>query len=974
MTQSYDGGAGPRQRCVYRAADGLHVRMAGIPHSRTAMFRDCPPLSEAGEAELLAVVRMLGEDAAIRTALELSSPELADRLDAVVRGRTPDLAGLRRLARSGLSYHLRMGGRPTPFGALAGVAPARFGAEPAVRMGGASRLHLVPDAGWLATLVAGLEGRPDVLAGLRVVVDERCWVRGDRLVVPGPPERTLRLTAMLRRVLDLAAVPFVAGDLAGELDGGSSRALGFLAELARRGVLLTELLPPPDAPDPLGHVVVRVPPPVAVRLRGLLPSTVEVGDPGAAATLRRVRDRMAAAGPAVPPLQGDLVIDADVTLPRAVGAEVARAAALAWTLAPRPADLDPMVAHHEQFLERYGVGRLVPLCEILDPTTGLGPPPARPVAPAARTRSRRDETLLELAGEALASGRLEIELEPGPAAALTVRPAAAPPPVDVLVQVLARSVADLAAGRFRVVFGSARYAAPTGTTAGRFARLLPGPPGSPTDPLAVEVLFAPTVARAANLMRAPVLAGRIEVGTYPHGPRIRLRDVLVGSDGRRLWVVDGTTGKEIHPVATHLADLAGQAPPEARYLVELGREPSWAPWDWGAADGLPVLPAVRIGRSVLAPAMWTPGPGLRSAGGSFAEWDRRFGAWCRRYHVPEVVDAGVGDERLELELSAPIHRDLLRSALRRGQVRTLTALPSASADERSWLGGRRGEFVVTLLPAGPGPGPARPVPPLRSRDRASADGWVSAAIRCSPAQELEILVDHLPEYAADLPAAVDAWFFVRYRHPYPQLRLRLHGGGDAALTGLHGWAADLRRRGLAGPVELGEYDPELERYGGPDAMAAAHRLFCRDSAAALALLPALADSNLSEAVVLAANQVDLLRALGGLDWAAWLGTAFRSGSGRRGRRELVAAAERLVDPAAAVAQFGPEVGAAWRRRAHAAAEYGAQVRAGGWTKEDTVRRAILHLSANRLLGPDRDAELLALTLARAAVQRRPGKS
>lgn len=91
------------------------------------------------------------------------------------------------------------------------------------------------------------------------------------------------------------------------------------------------------------------------------------------------------------------------------------------------------------------------------------------------------------------------------------------------------------------------------------------------------------------------------------------------------------------------------------------------------------------------------------------------------------------------------------------------------------------------------------------------------------------------------PGAADGWFFVRQPDPHWHLRLRLHGGPAAlrlrVLPALRARAGEHQRQGTLWRIEFCEYDPELERHGGPAGVQAAEDLFRLDSELCLELVP-----------------------------------------------------------------------------------------------------------------------------------------
>src|SRR5207248_9681526 len=122
-------------------------------------------------------------------------------------------------------------------------------------------------------------------------------------------------------------------------------------------------------------------------------------------------------------------------------------------------------------------------------------------------------------------------------------------------------------------------------------------------------------------------------------------------------------------------------------------------WRWGRAAVLPRLPRVRYGRTVLAPATWQAGAVLRDRSLSGPAWQDAFDAWRDRWSVPDVVHTMVADHRIELDLTAPLHRELLRHELTR-RSDLLLSEPPGSAAGLGWLGGYANELVIPIAISG----------------------------------------------------------------------------------------------------------------------------------------------------------------------------------------------------------------------------------------------------------------------------------
>ncbi|GAA3188109.1 MULTISPECIES: lantibiotic dehydratase [Streptomyces] len=1020
-------------------------------------------------------LRALAADPLLREAVEIASPALAGLLARVVdAGGDADPERMRRAARALAAYRLRMSTRATPFGLMAGVAPAAFDASagPAAEapaadapeapdgtsvahLGAAHRRAVRPDRAWLTGLVADWEQRPGVFRQLRLVANALCRVRGDRLILPYLPQSadadaaehgsrnvqgvSLKNSRVVAAVLELAHRPVLGSALAEQLlarfPGATTAAVdGVLAQLIGKEVLLTDARPPLEETDPLGHVL-RI---CATMTPEALPERAELaavqkemayyaGRPfgGGRAELRAVTDRMRRLRPGTDLLHVDVALDARVRLPAAVAEEAARAATLLWRLCPDDGGPAHLREYQQAFLDRYGTERAVPLTELLDPDTGLGAPAGyrRPsstrTAPPPAPDRDRDQILAALAQEALLSGASEVVLDDDhPAVRLLAKDAGRPPEsLELLGHLHAAGPEALARGDFRFVLANAVTQA--GRLPGRFGYLFDGPDGeavaalartggTAADPetLSAQVAFRPSRPRVANVSQAPRrLEHVLPVGCFadPGDPAVLdPRDLAVRSDLERLHLVERATGRPVGPAVFHVLNQEWDMPNMARFLCEIadtGRR-RWQGWNWGGALVLPQVPRVRYGRTVLSPARWRPDEALRDQELPFARWWELFRGWQARWRVPDRVQVGRADRFVQLDLALPGHPRLLRHELTRKEPCEIRETPADSAGvPDGWLRGPDGphhaEVVVPLravpeaLAGGAQPSAARRPAPRRAPGTVHLPGgdWLHLSLYAPADRHDELLAAHLAPLLGGLPDAVDRWFFLRYADgDGPHLRLRFHGPAaalardlqprlNAATTALH--SAGLTRRAV-----WDMYDPELERYGGPEAMAAAERVFHADSVAVLEHLRRrhTRRETTEPLLVAAAGLADLARAFhpadaatpsAGADWL--LRTIPKDEERQRGFRERRRTALPLIDPYRAGPADGADsaLRALWQRRAEATAHYGALLRDLGernWSDPDRILSSLLHMHHNRLIGIDRPGELLAHAVARGAAQ------
>ncbi|MFF0967845.1 lantibiotic dehydratase [Streptomyces sp. NPDC003703] len=1052
---------------LFHCADGMLLRAPLLARDEVrATWSDVEDDRQDSESLRARLTGLLADDR-FREAVEVSSPSLARTTDAVLAGRPVPVPDLRKALRAVTRYRLRAASRPTPFGLMAGVLWGSFGDTTKGELTGEGHKAARPDASWLSHRVAAWEQDPAVLPHLSIVANGLCFVRGERLVLPfapagprlgsavssgGPVDdglpkaRTLKYTPVVRAVVEAAARPLPYGELVRHVEAGfpgapAGAVSGLLAQLVAAGVLLTELRPPLDAIDPLAHVERRLPAGssaagqvAAVRsaLAAYGATPLGSGTPAWRKALGAATATAAgsvAATPAVPEsahcVQVDLRLEGTVVLSREVARELERAAAALWRLSsPGPGRLTP---YHEEFVERYGLGRFVPVKEVLDPDVGLGapagyrlPPSHRPAPGPLPVGAVRQRLLLGLAAGAQARGVREVVLDeawlsrleeadrdPGTAAAADT---AAPPALELVVQIAAESADAVDRGDFTLLLNGAATA--SGGLMGRFAHLLP--PGQAeamrrtvraaregTGRLPVQIHHQAAHHRHANVAQVPTwLDGRLVVGAHP-GPAVpgvtdlTLDDVLVSADSEGFRIASATLGRELTPAALHVLNRELTAPNTVRFLVEAAAfsRRQWRLWDWGTADDLPFLPAVRTGRTVLSPARWR----LDATSPALDDWRALWG-------VPDHVQLTLGDHRIPLNLTVAAHREILRRECERAGVAVVHEPVTGQDVGGGWLHGPGGahdvEAVVTLTSRQPEAGAVRRPSGAATVARASTatvrrgttgeippgGPWLYATLYSSAERQDELLTGPLRRFLTALPSppsptngpdrpdepgGVDRWFFIRYADPHPHLRLRLHGE-PALLNGvllprLHGLAGELARAGLARGLRIDGYSPETERYGGAALLEAAEEVFHADSLLVLERLAVPEDDRILSA---AHDVAELVRAFHdgyGGDWRQWLTATYA----KREQHHKAFAARRGAALARITRDGGPDaVGAPYRA---APRRFGRLVREEEErgtlsVTADAVLASLVHMHCNRRLGTDRTAEVQALAVARGAVQ------
>jgi len=962
--------------------------------------------------------------------VEVASPALAHRVQEVCEGRRVRRREVRRAVLSVIRYLQRAGSRATPFGLFAGVAPARLRSAPAACFGAEHHAVARVDAEWLEGVIMGLETCQELWHRLLVVRNNLGFVRHGRLVLgcwqqagaargTEPAEVSVRHTEAVQTVLQAAQSPIRLGDLAGKLATDFPDRPDFvinrmLAGLVAQRMLVTKLRPPMTVTDPLAHVLemlAAVGADTVPEVAGLLSELREIhadltrhndaASPTQGRDLRaRASQRMAAISSVERPVTVDLRLNGSLVLPHAVAREAESTAEALVRLTPHPFGTPAWQDYHRRFCERYGLGALADVQELLDIDSGLGFPAgyrdSRLDHPAVPGLSERDVALLGLAQNAAMRQRTEIVLDDSMIADLAVGDAAkvrGQPHTELRCRVYAQTPDALGRGEFELAITGASRAA--GTTTGRFLDLFAADdrermfstyaelPTASEDALRVQVSGPPVYPRAENIARSPaVLPNLLSVAEHhPGGDGVLpLDDLAVSADAEQLYLVSLSRRRPVEPIMFSAVELTNHAHPLLRFLCEIAtaRTAACAPFSWGAASRLPFLPRIRYRRSILSPAMWTlAATDLPGSAAPWQDWVHSLAAWRDQFHVPASVYLGDGDRRIRLDVHESAHLTVLRTDLERNGHATVREAPDASA--LGWIDGRAHDIVIPLAATG------RPVPRRSwsgrtlSREHGHLPGsndWLYVKLYGHPDRQTAILTTHLP----NLLSAWDnepQWWFLRYHDSDKHLRLRIRlGNTDFGQTAARvaEWTAGLRRLGLVGQVQWDTYYPETGRFGEDAAMVAAESVFAADSAAVIAQLKATScRGGPHPHAILAASMVDLvITVTGGIgDGMRWLISQLRTSSIPAPPREVHDQVIGLANPHDDWATLrtipgGEDIATSWTLRRAALARYRAVLATADEIAPDSVLSDLLHLHHARMAGISPDTERICRRLARAA--------
>ncbi|MFD8705693.1 lantibiotic dehydratase [Kitasatospora sp. NPDC059648] len=755
----------------------------------------------------------------------------------------------------------------------------------------------------------------------------------------------------------------------------------------------------------------------------------EFNSVGDVAALQTLQERIA---PLARRVSGDhggplLRIDArlNVSAPPVLPADV-------QTLAEDAAEILATVGHSYQypsvlrdyaiaFTERYGAHAEVPVLEVLSEETGLGAPnsygnPPRsfelqPMTGFDRRKEDRETVLQRLAADALGRRSLEVVLDERWIAELKQDDDDRPlrPAVDVHLQVVPPTalgsgwrgvVTTVAAGgrtfaRFHDLLG-AEGRRGLRELAEAEAALLPGV-------AMVELTYLPEKARAANVsVRPAVRALELPVNVAPGRPAhevIALENVVVGVREGRLYLHSPILGCDLH-VTQHTMLNPLMAPNVVRFLLDVSAAAfhGISSFDWGALDSsLPFLPRVVRRDLVLKRARWLLRAAELPAGctGSLASFTAAVAAWREQRNVPRLAYLTHGDNTILLDLeSAPSLEELRLAAARDAASFVLRIEEALPGPEEGFLRDTDGapfvaEVVVPVVCGRQAPTPRAAAAARRriteaERLRPVGGPWVYAKLYVENDAHDALLVEEVTALMRSLAerGLTRHMFYLRYADPAPHLRLRFRAADPARAAELLGevaqWAHGLTLEGRITDIEFATYRREVERYGGPDLIDMAEELFCRDSAATMALLRHLAAPSPAGEVPLERNALTVLslEAIGRVlvsDFAERHALVRSMADSQTGGAEYRASVRRLwqghTAPGSEAAVL-EQVSAAWRLEGAGYATRVAEFAETGelWSDRASILRSLFHMHCNRM-GLRREQEKAAYGMWRRLLDR-----
>lgn len=799
-----------------------------------------------------------------------------------------------QIANSLLKYFCRMTTRSTPFGLFSFVSTGKWGMIDSKINLDQVQKRSRPDMEWLDSMIQEISSTESLFKELPVQVNPLAYQSGEVVslnyfrknkLIEEVENSTIRNSLLVQSILEFARFAIPVKELENKiLDKHPQlireKVLEVIKTLVREQFLTLALSPSLLSHSPFADFNNQISKIESLMdyycLNQNLAEKIETYDKmpfgKGEAALCDLQKEIGLKFTSTSPLQVDAYYKEEFALPLQISSDLQEIAELFWKFSSKK---HPLSSFHRQFLDKYGVARLVPLFELLSEEEGLGIPEY--FKKPSDLDSEWAKWLKRELATALFEGKEEIVMTEEMVKGDISR---APRSFELTFEVISDSVDHLNRGEYLLYFSFLTRQG--GSTFGRFVDILGNKFTSKLKEffekeeslekgIFAETSYATSGSRMANVAIHPRLRKyAIDLGNSQNrDDLISLQDILVGATENHLYLnLKGTDQELIVTIGDLLNTTYAPYPLQLIRDISQTRYDQLIPFSWNHFEDFPFLPRVRYKKAILIPAQWKLN--LNSLGKD------EMVAWLQKWKVPRYVFLTSRDNRILLDTKHTAHLSEIGKRLLKGEE--IKLVEKLGQEKGEWIesldGHHLSEFVVPFLKNEKFANNEKlKIPkylsvPTIHRWKTPGSEWLYAKFYLNQRNENRFLVQHLTKFIAAHDSLFDEWFFIRYKDQNTHLRIRFKGDPEKITSSLipqfNQWVQSLLQDKLINNVQLASYEREIERYGGLEMIESAESFFCIDSIATLQLINLLFANklNLPPYIIAALSILDLLIGFG----------------------------------------------------------------------------------------------------------------
>ncbi|WP_186645512.1 lantibiotic dehydratase [Fluviispira vulneris] len=536
-------------------------------------------------------------------------------------------------------------------------------------------------------------------------------------------------------------------------------------------------------------------------------------------------------------------------------------------LSPKEFGFAHMREYYEEFLEKYGTYREISLKELMDENLGLGAPAEYKYPQSYRkikkSKKSGEEKLVALLIDKimLSQGNLveSIQITENDLNNLSLNKInldGIPESAEIYAQIFDDNslLADkIALSGIQWTFGAC-------ASFGRFTDLFSSAEKNDIrsyiktieeknpDILYCEIVYSPHASRSGNVALTESYWGyQIYLDSFQnkHGSVLTLDDIFVCADAKRLYFKSNKYQKEVVFVASHVLNFQN-APNIVRFMRELSFENKvlWNFFQIGDLAKSTYIPRIEFKNVIISPRTWTLTiDSLKYHKENITIKDdfiSAFKMWKNSWRIPRYIYCVHTDNKILLDINQDFHlQEIKRELLNNKKVILQEYLDIETAENKDEKFIFNKEIVFPLL---------------RNEKRNSSftisksisnnnyprlffpgSEWYYCKLYFSKSREEEFIANYIHEFMLEIKNEIniESWFFIRYSDDKKHIRLRILLKDKLEYTKLSEkmnlFYTLCSKRGILNSVCVDSYEPEIERYGGPDLLPFAEKIFQYDS-------------------------------------------------------------------------------------------------------------------------------------------------
>ncbi|KIO68335.1 hypothetical protein B4064_0974 [Caldibacillus thermoamylovorans] len=797
-------------------------------------------------------------------------------------------------------YLIRMSTRPTPFGLFAGIDFGEFTEETTSIKFGANKYKKFarPDLEWIMKIVKKLE--QEQYGQLWFKINDSIFFKGERAYLLHSTikdtdkkvnEISVRITSPFEMTYQLAGrlIPFqkLKNELMTRFSNATEEKIEhFLKQLIKNEFLISNLRPPLTVMDQLDYLIKEL---KKSNLEEWVNALTNIQEEIRKYTMtpfgegekiyKDLHRKMTQLVKSKYVLQVDAKLNLqEKKLNKKVIKDLNKLMRMLLPFSMTYQQTDsPFSRYKQEFIEKYGVDREVPLLEMLDQDLGIGAPvdyenPKNAGINAGMVQPSTDEQLrdyfLQKYVEAV-KDKKSIMITDDEIKELGLDDYnynSIPDSLDMNIIVKCNSDQDIADNRFTYYLGPNLGATHAGKSFGRFAYMMDGEEklfetlneeilnlnDDSDEYVTCEIVYMPNETRNANVTRN-IHHSEYELALFTNNSRdeehrLSLNDILIGIENDLFYAKSKTLNKKLLITINNMLNTR-TAPNPIRFLYDLSLDGKkiWYnfPWDIIFSE-YSYIPKIEYKNFTISPEKWVLNKIIKTNSKmDFADFEERFKKFCLEYHVPKFVYLTFADNRVLLNSEDEhciriLHHqfnnrysNIILSSYEDGGLN----LVKDHADEEYIC-----EMVIPLVKVKQEvnehyvkPKKSHQIPSLSDeRVKLPFEDWIYLKLYGVNSNMDDLIAFYISEYCREKWAKgeIEKYFFMRYADPEQHIRLRLNASEGKLLQmypDIKQWLRTLMEKGLLSRFSIDTYEKEIERYGGRELIHFAETLFCTDS-------------------------------------------------------------------------------------------------------------------------------------------------